>query len=179
MFQIPLLALTHIHAVIILLYYSLEHCYRKRKDRLLSQQNDHGHCVSGLRLSTGATCACVRWAEQLSCHVVTTKSVSTHIICIPNPNILFTSYFLSWIARSSSYLSPSRLYILCQYIWQIVCSSAKEKHNHSLRHGIRWRARPRRGLVAVHGLGPLYWRSKRKRSHMIILRWVDYYCNIN
>lgn len=33
--------------------------------------------------------------------------------------------------------------------------------------------------VWVLGLGPLYWRNKRKRSYMIVFRWVDYYCNIN
>lgn len=139
-----------------------------------------GICVSGLRLSTGATSACVRWAEQLSCHVVTTKSISTHIICIPNPSILFTSIFLIWIARSSSYLSPSRLYILCQYIWQIVCSSAKEKQSQykALFHIGAGRLRLVVSCVVL-GLGPLYWRSKRKRSYMIVFRWVDYYCNIN
>lgn len=51
-FQIPLLALTHIHAVIILLYYSLEHRYRKRKDKLLTCVVDVGVCVCAVTVST-------------------------------------------------------------------------------------------------------------------------------
>lgn len=122
MFQIPLLALTHIHAVIILLYYSLEHCYRKRKEKLLSLRKVHRlRCVVD---SLGNVCMCAVSRQYID------KQLKYHQLIMHSQFLIenFTSIFLIWIARSSSYLSPSRLYILCQYIAHIVWSSAKEKH---------------------------------------------------
>lgn len=83
----------------------------------------------------GESCACVRWAVTImSCpHKLNQNHIHTHS---QSSSLIFTSNFFNAIPRSKSHLSPSRLYILCQYIWHIVWSSAKEKHNKILRRAL-------------------------------------------